>query len=184
MSAPSSKPQIDGHLILVGLPGAGKTTIGRNVARKLGRPFLDFDLEIEKRSGLLVRDIFARQGEQSFRRMEQELTRELAAAPPMTLSPGGGWITNPGVVELLRPPAKIVHLKISPAGALMRLSRSRVVRPLLAEPDPAARIQALWESRRDLYNAADLIIDVELVDSKRVTDSIVALAHELTPGIG
>lgn len=176
--------QIDGHLILVGLPGAGKSTVGRVVARQLGRPFLDFDTEIESRTGRSVARFFAEQGEPAFRALEVDLTRELAAAPPMVLSPGGGWVTNSGVMALLRPPGRIIHLRISPGEAVRRLSRSRVVRPLLQHADPTARMQALWDARGSLYNQADLVVDVEVVGTKELTQKIIALAHEQTPEIG
>jgi shikimate kinase len=87
-------------LILVGLPGVGKTTIGKEVARKLGRPFLDFDQEIERRSGMEVREIFRVKGEDHFRELEFDLTKELSSTGGMVLSPGGGWITQSKSVEL------------------------------------------------------------------------------------
>lgn len=176
--------QIDGHLVLVGLPGAGKSTLGRAVANRLSRPFLDFDAEIEKRSGMSVARIFAERGEAAFRAVEYNLTRELAAAPPMVLAPGGGWVTIPGVMALVRPPGRIIHLLISPAEALRRLRRSRIVRPLLAQADPAMAMQALWERRSRLYATADVTVNVEVLDSQRLIDSLVALAHDGTLGIG
>lgn len=180
----NDRQQIDGHLVFVGLPGSGKSTVGRAAARALGRPFLDFDAEIERRTGRSVARVFAELGEVEFRAMEVDLTRELAAAPPMVLAPGGGWVTNPGVMALLRPPGRIIHLRLRPAEALRRLSRSRVVRPLLQVADPAAAMQALWEARADLYAAADYEVDVEAVDSQALTENLVALAHERTPEIG
>ena len=81
--------QIDGHLVLVGLPGSGKSTVGRAVAKRLSRPFLDFDAELERRAGISVARIFAERGEAAFRGLEYSLTQELAAAPPMVLAPGG-----------------------------------------------------------------------------------------------
>src|SRR6478609_11259679 len=90
------------HLILVGLPGVGKTTIGKAAARQLGRRFLDFDQEIERRAGLDVREIFRLKGEDHFRDLEFELTEELSGTSGMILSPGGGWITQQRSVELLR----------------------------------------------------------------------------------
>ncbi|HYW33172.1 MAG TPA: shikimate kinase [Gemmatimonas sp.] len=176
--------QFDGHLILVGLPGSGKSTIGRAVAGRLSRPFLDFDTEIERRAGRSVARIFAEMGEPPFREMEVSLTRELAAAPPMVLAPGGGWVTNAGVMELLRPPGRIVHLLVSPREAVRRLSRARIVRPLLQGTDPAGTVEALWGARAGLYSRADLEINVELVDSHTVIKRVVALACDLTLELG
>ncbi len=180
---PSPLPY-DGHLILVGLPGAGKSSIGRLVAIALGRPFLDFDLEIQRRSGKSLSRLFAENGEDAFRAREVALTRELLAAPPMVLAPGGGWVTNPEVVPLVRPPGRIIHLRISPAAALRRLDRSRVVRPLLKSDDPLAALDRLWTSRAELYAQADFEIDVEAVDSQQVVKQVVALACPLTEGLG
>lgn len=180
---PSPLPY-DGHLILVGLPGAGKSSIGRLVAIALGRPFLDFDLEIQRRSGKSLSRLFAENGEDAFRAREVALTRELLAAPPMVLAPGGGWVTNPEVVPLVRPPGRIIHLRISPAAALRRLDRSRVVRPLLKSDDPLATLDRLWTSRAELYAQADFEIDVEAVDSQQVVKQVVALACPLTEGLG
>lgn len=175
--------QFDGHLVLIGLPGSGKSTVGRAVARRLQRPFLDFDTEIERREGRSVTRLFAERGEDAFRMLELSLTRELQAAPPMVLAPGGGWVTISGAMEVLRPPARIVHLRVSPAEAVRRLSRARMVRPLLQGPDPLAAMQILWERRAGLYARADLQVDVELVDSQRVISAIVALARDLTWGL-
>ncbi|MBL0940264.1 MAG: shikimate kinase [Gemmatimonadaceae bacterium] len=177
-------PQIDGHLVLVGLPGSGKSTVGRAVAKRLGRPFLDFDEEIEKRVGMSVARYFAEHGEPAFRALEVSLTRELAAAPPMVLAPGGGWVTNKEVVALVRPPGCIVHLRVSPQEALRRLARSRVVRPLLQQADPAVKLQALWETRAPLYAMADLEVDVEVLSQQQVIEKLRTLAHEGTPRIG
>jgi shikimate kinase len=176
--------QIDGHLVLVGLPGAGKSTVGRAVARRLGRPFLDFDREIERRVGCTVARYFAEQGEAAFRALEVALTHELAAAPPMVLAPGGGWVTNPGVMDLLRPPGRIVHLRLSPAEAMRRIARSRIIRPLLQESDPGAKMRQLWEARRRLYEQADAVVDVEVIASQRVTEFVAQLAHEGTLEVG
>jgi shikimate kinase len=176
--------QFDGHLVLVGLPGSGKSTVGRAVAERLHRPFLDFDAEIERRAGISVARIFRERGEPAFRALEVGLTRELAAAPPMVLAPGGGWVTNDGVIEMLRPPGRLVHLRVSPAEAVRRLSRARIVRPLLQGADPQATLQALWGRRAGLYARADLEIDVELVDPQQVINDVVALACDLTPGLG
>lgn len=176
--------QIDGHLVLVGLPGSGKSTVGRAVAKRLSRPFLDFDAEIERREGLSVARVFAERGEAAFRGLEYSLTQELSAAPPMVLAPGGGWVTIPGAMALLRPPGRIIHLQISPKEALRRLTRSRIVRPLLAQADPAMAMQALWDRRSGLYAMADVTVNVEAIDSQRLIDSVVALAHDGTLGIG
>lgn len=172
------------HLVLVGLPGAGKSGTGRVVARRLGVPFIDFDRVIAERSGLSVADFFARHGEPAFRALEVALTRELVDAPAAVLAPGGGWVTNPGVMELLRPPARIAHLRIRPAAAVNRLRRSATVRPLLETPDPLGAMRRLWESRQELYARADLEVDVEVVGRQRLVELLAALARDGSGEVG
>jgi shikimate kinase len=171
----STAPARAGHLILVGLPGAGKTTTGRLAAERLGRPFLDFDEEIQRREGATVAELFAARGEQGFRALERALTEELASHPPMVLAPGGGWLTSPGVAALLRPPGRIIHLRVSPAAALARL-RGSTDRPLLQVTDPAAAMAQLYERRRGLYEAADAVLDAEVVTPQELALQIVELA--------
>ena len=162
------------HLILVGLPGAGKSTVASMLASRLGRTFLDFDAEISRREGLSVAEIFAQLGEPAFRRMEHALTVEVALFGGMVLAPGGGWVTQPDTVGLLRPPARLVYLKISPAGALRRMGRKVAGRPLLLRPDPGGELERLLAARGAVYESADLVVDVENIDSQRVTDNIQA----------
>lgn len=173
-----------GHLVLVGLPGAGKSTIGRLAAARLGWGFLDFDQEISRRSGLPVATYFAQHGEAAFREAEVALTRELRERPPMVLAPGGGWITNPGVVELLRPPGRLLHLAISVEGAWRRLAASRVARPLLQTEDPEARLRALEATRRPLYEQADWVINVEHIEKQALAEMAVSLARDGASGVG
>ena len=164
------------HTILVGLPGSGKSSLGRALAERLGVPFLDFDREIERREGATVAEIFARLGEPVFRERERELTRELVGYGDMVLSPGGGWISNPGVVALLRPPSHLFYLKVRPAVALARLTRDPVVRPLLNGPDPASAIGQLYRDRAPLFETADHAIDTELHEPHELVDKLVTLA--------
>ena len=184
MTRPLRRVGPAGHLVLVGLPGAGKSTVGPLVAAALGRPFLDFDRELAVRGGQAVADLFAAGGERRFRNMEIALTHELAHAPPMVLAPGGGWITNPGVVARLRPPGVLVYLQLRPDTALARLRTDAVVRPLLQGTDPAARLTALWEQRHPQYGTADLLRDVENLSPQEVAESVVALARDHALGVG
>ena len=167
------------HLILVGLPGAGKSTVGLAAAERLGRTFLDLDKEIERREGATISALFAERGEHYFRQRERELTEELKLVGNMVLSPGGGWITNPEVVALLRPPARIIHLKVRPETALERLGPERQTRPLLMRPDPLAELKKLHAEREALYMAADWTIDTERLAIQRVVDKVAELAATL-----
>ena len=160
------------HLILVGLPGCGKSTVAAMLAHRLGRTFLDFDTEISRREGLTVAEIFAQYGEAAFRQLEHSLTEEVALFGGMVLAPGGGWVSQPATVALLRPASHMVYLKITPAGAIRRMGRRVGGRPLLQRPNPTGELERLLALRRSVYESADLVIDVEHIDSQRVADSI------------
>lgn len=169
-----SKP----HIVLVGLPGSGKSTVGALLADKLGKAFLDFDSEIERREGKTISQIFGEKGEGAFRELERKLTEELRDVGDMVVAPGGGWIAIPEVVALIRPPAKLIYLRIRPETALKRLGGSAGGRPLLNRPDPMAEVKNLFEARRLLYQAADYEVSAELLTPEQVTEKIVSL---LTP---
>jgi len=166
------------HLVLVGLPGAGKSTVGRRVAARLGRPFVDLDDVVERMEGRTVAQIFAERGEAYFRERELAATAELRAASAASIvAPGGGWVTVPGAVALLRPPGRIIHLAVSPERALARLAGARRERPLLQRPDPLAALQTLLLARRQAYEAcADHVVTTDLLTVQQVTDAIVELA--------
>jgi shikimate kinase len=168
------------HAILIGLPGAGKSTVGRAVAERLARAFLDFDKEIERREAQSITEIFAMKGEPYFRDLERNLTQELREFGNMILSPGGGWVSKPEVVRLLRPPGQLIYLKVRPETALKRLGSRRMTRPLLTRPDPVGELKKLLVQRREAYEAADHVIDTELFDSQKVIEKVVAIAEQIS----
>ncbi|MBI1809937.1 MAG: shikimate kinase [Gemmatimonadetes bacterium] len=165
-----------GHIILVGLPGSGKSTVGAALAAAIGRAFLDFDEEIARRAGRTVAEIFAADGEAHFRAAERALTAELQGAEPMVLAPGGGWIATPGNLELLRPPGTVVYLAVSPLTALDRMGSEVVTRPLLAATERAEALEALLERRKPLYLQANHVVSTDLLAPDDVVRRIVALA--------
>jgi shikimate kinase len=163
------------HLILVGLPGVGKSTIGRAAAKQLGRLFLDFDQEIERRAGMNIREIFRLKGEDHFRAQEFELTKELSAIGGMVLAPGGGWITQQSSVELLRSAGRIIYLRASPEAVAKRLRRVET-RPLLAGRDPVVALRELYAKRQALYETADMVLDTERLARQQLIAKLVELA--------
>ena len=162
------------HHVLVGLPGAGKSTVGAMVAEKLGRTFLDFDVEIERREGMPIGQIFGEKGEAAFRQIERKLTEELKEFGNMIVAPGGGWAADQEVVALIRPPAKLIYLRVRPETALKRLSSAPGTRPLLNHPDPLGELNKLLEARRMAYQSADIEIGAELLTPEQVTAQIIA----------
>jgi shikimate kinase len=166
------------HLILVGLPGVGKTTIGRAAARQMARQFLDFDEEIERRAGMNVREIFRLKGEEHFRALEFALTKELSTSGGMVLSPGGGWITQHGSVELLRSAGRIIYLRASPEAVARRLRRVET-RPLLAGRDPVVALRELYAKRQALYETADVVLDTEGLARQQLISKMVELGSTI-----
>ncbi|GAC1698577.1 MAG: shikimate kinase [Gemmatimonadaceae bacterium] len=166
------------HVILVGLPGSGKSTVGPALAARTSRGFLDFDAEIERREGRTIAQIFAENGEHYFRQKERALTEELQAAGNMVLAPGGGWITDAETVALLRPPARIIYLKVRPEVAIRRLGPDRAARPLLQRPDPLGEMKRLLVQRAPLYEGADFTVDTDSVAAPAVASKAVELVME------
>jgi shikimate kinase len=165
------------HLVLVGLPGSGKTRSGRAAAEALGRRFLDFDAEIERREHQSVSEIFAARGEPYFRGLERSLTGELAKTGNMVLAPGGGWIVNEGCLELLRPPSVLVYLKVRPETAIARIGGGLWRRPLIDRPNPVNEVRRLLGEREHRYLQADHTISTDSMTLADVVQRIVALAR-------
>lgn len=183
MSASAPSPRV---IVLVGLPGAGKSTVGPLVAQRLGYRFLDLDRAIAERAGRSVEMIFAEEGEEGFRARERAETRALAAvakAPReaagdlgLVLAPGGGWIEDHANREAVSDRALTVYLRVSVPVAMDRLARSEEVRPLLGGPDPAFRLEELRVRREGLYLQADHTISVDSMTPDEVALSIVGIA--------
>lgn len=160
------------NIILVGLMGAGKTTIGRILARRLKREFRDSDHEVEERCGVTIPVIFDIEGEAGFRAREAQVLEELCAHEGIVLATGGGAVLDRANRRRLAEAGVVVYLHARPEDLWQRLRRDRS-RPLLATADPRAKLEALYAERDPLYREiADLV-----VESGRA--SAAALAREL-----
>jgi 3-dehydroquinate synthase len=162
------------NITLVGLPGSGKSTIGRHVAKRLGLPFVDSDHVIEQRLGCSIREFFEREGEASFRDIEQEVLDDLSLRHKGVLATGGGAVLRPINRQRLRERATVVYLDAKPQDLFQRL-RCDTKRPLMQGHDPMARILSLWQDRHPLYSqTAHWAIETGRSSVASVADAMVA----------
>ena len=148
-----------GNVYLVGLMGAGKTTVGRMLARRLKLRFLDSDQEIERRCGVRVPVIFEIEGEAGFRAREQQAIAELAVLDGIVLATGGGVVIAESNRRLLAARGTVIYLCARPEDLYERVRHDRN-RPLLATADPLRRLRELYTERDPLYRSiADLVVD-------------------------
>jgi shikimate kinase len=148
-----------GNLFLVGMMGAGKTSVGRLLARRLKLAFFDSDVEIERRCGVKVPTIFDIEGEAGFRQRESQTIEELSALDGIVLATGGGSVLAEENRRRLAARGTVVYLCAAPEDLFERVRQDRN-RPLLATPDPLARLRELHAERDPLYRSiADLVLD-------------------------
>jgi shikimate kinase len=155
---------------LVGMPGSGKSTVGRHLARQLGLAFADSDHEIESRIGMPIRDFFASQGEAAFRDIEQQVIDELTRRRGSVLATGGGAVLRPANRDALHGRTTVFYLRSTPEELFRRL-RHDTQRPLLQVADPMRRLRELFRERDPLYRRAAHFV----VESAR--PSVQALLH-------
>ena len=174
-------------IALVGLMGAGKSSIGRRLAQALGLPFVDADAEIEAAAGASIEEIFARDGEAAFRNGERRVIARLLDGPAQILATGGGAFMDPTTRSLIRARAISVWLRADIETLLVRVGR-RNNRPLLKSGDPCAVLTGLVEERYPVYAEADITVDtVDGPPEATLAKVIEALDHFLAParlGVG
>jgi shikimate kinase len=161
-------------VVLIGFMGAGKSTIGPLLARRLGWRFVDLDNEIERRTGAPIAQLFRAVGEAGFRRIEAAATQALAPLRRTVLATGGGWMLDPQAVDRIGAPAVVIWLRISLAEARARLARDPGGRPLVAG-DAGAAVARLLREREPAYARADHIVDVEGRSPAEIVDAVAAL---------
>ncbi len=146
-------------IIFVGLPGSGKTTIGRQLARRLDVPFVDSDHVIEHQLGCSIREFFVREGEDSFRDVEQQVLDELTQTHEGVIATGGGAVLREANRRHLHERGQVVYLRSMPEDVFRRVRHDKA-RPLLQVDDPLARLRSLFEVRDPLYrDAAHFVIE-------------------------
>ncbi len=164
-------------VVLVGMMGVGKSSVGRRLAARLGMPFVDADSEIEKAAGMSVADIFARHGEADFRSGEARVIARLLEGGPQVLATGGGAFMNPNTRNAIRTKGVSIWLNADLDVLLRRISKRRNERPLLQSGDPAETLRVLLAEREPTYALADLTVQSSDVSHDAiVADMMTALA--------
>lgn len=165
-------------IALVGMPGSGKSTVGRQLARLLSREFIDSDAVLEQRLGLSIREWFARHGEDAFRDEEQAVIEELSQRDAMVLATGGGAVLRPSNRNALHSRCHVFYLRTSP-DELFRRVRHDTQRPLLQVDDPLGRLRELFRERDPLYRrTAHFVIEAARPSVQTLT-SMVMMQLEL-----
>lgn len=168
-------------VVLVGMMGAGKSTIGRRLAARLHLPFLDADIEIEAAAGMSIPDIFETHGEAYFRDGEARVIARLLDGGPAVIATGGGAVMREETRDRIRDKAVSIWLKAD-LDVIMKRVRRRADRPLLQTEDPTGTVSRLLEAREPVYATADLTIGSRDVPHERIVDECVdALRARLCP---
>jgi len=164
---------VQGNIFLIGLMGAGKTTVGRALARKLNKRFIDSDHEIEARTGVSIPLIFEIEGEASFRQRESEVIRDLTSQSDIVLATGGGAILKPENREYLKNRGTVIYLRASINSILQRTSHDKN-RPLLQTADPRQRLEQLAREREPYYlEIADFVVETGRPNVQSLVQTIV-----------
>jgi shikimate kinase len=161
-------------VVLVGLMGSGKSTVGRLLSERWRVPFVDLDAEIERTAGLSIAEIFELEGESGFRAREAEATRAVVASGPMVIAAGGGWMASPETRGAW-PDAIRVWLRVSPREAARRLAMHEVQRPLLANELPEKVLQELLDRRLPAYRLSTYTVDTSNRTAARVAEAVAAV---------
>jgi shikimate kinase len=178
----SSSPAIltrlgDRSIVLIGMMGVGKSSIGRRLGARLGVPFVDADTEIERAAGMSIADIFARHGEAAFRSGEARVIARLLNGGPQVLATGGGAVMNEATRALIKERGVSIWLSAELDLLLRRISKRKAERPMLQTDDPAATLRELLASRAPIYAQADITVQSrDAPHDAIVTEIIEALA--------
>ena len=167
------------NIALIGFMGTGKTAVGKVLAEKLGRKFVELDSLIEQKAGKSIPDIFQQDGETAFRELEVEVTKEVSKDRNLVIACGGGGVLNKINIERLRKSARMVYLTASPGVILKRVANEEEQRPLLEVDNPTLAIREMLSFRKPFYErAADIKIDTSKLDINAVSEQIISKLKE------
>ena len=165
-------------IVLIGMMGAGKTTVGRALAKKIGRKFIDLDHAIVDRCGVDIPTIFDIEGEEGFRRRETEVLQEVILQHDIVLATGGGAVLRPENRQLMKQYGRVFYLRVDVDELYRRVAKDKN-RPLLATPNPKERLIELLAERSDIYEeAADHILDSTDGSLNIIVDQIINLLEQ------
>ncbi len=158
-------------IVLLGFMGTGKTAVGRVLARRLDRRFVDLDQQVEERAGCSIAALFETAGEAAFRKLEREAVRDIRDQPGLVVATGGGVVLDPRNLADLAAGGRLVCLCATPETILRRV-RHHTTRPLLRTADPLARIRELLAAREPLYDRIPLRVATDGLTPEQVADVI------------
>lgn len=165
------------NIVIIGFMATGKSTVGRRLAQRLKRGFIDTDKEIETLTGKTVAQIFARDGAVRFRSEENLLVKKLALKEDLVIATGGGIVLNPENIRLFKKNGILIALSASPEIIYQRV-KGKKNRPLLAKGDPREKINELLKEREGIYSAADLTVDTGNGGVEETVEQIISFLSE------
>ncbi len=172
----------DRSIVLIGMMGVGKSSIGRRLGTRLGIPFVDADAEIERAAGMSIADIFARHGEEAFRSGEARVIARLLNSGPQVLATGGGAVMNEATRALIQQRGVSIWLSAEFDLLLRRISKRKSERPLLQTADPAATLRELMAAREPIYAQANVTVQSRDVPHDAVVTEIIERLTDFLDG--
>ena len=165
------------NIVLVGLMGSGKSAIGRTIAKKLGRRFIDTDRLIERKTGKTIAEIFNSEGELLFRKQEKDIIRKISQYIGIVIATGGGAIKDPENFKCLKESGWIIALFASPAVLYQRIAGKRIRPLLLDEDEPIKKLEEIFNERKSMYSQADFQVNTENKEINQIADEIIDLLN-------